>query len=194
MPPQFDINGLRNKLDSIELLLKTHKHASFDLTTPLTNLDFNLIARTSLGAAASSIVLDGISPRRFLRILIEHDAKSGNGNSLLRFNNDAAGNYTFIENGNNTARTSQTSVDLLDGANNSLGYFYIIDVINIFNLVKAVRADAVARIGAASTAQTRHRITGTWVNTTALITRVDLVASANNLPSGTTLSIYGSRD
>lgn len=111
---------------------------------------------------------------------------------MLRFNGDASGNYTFIENGNGTARVSQTSIDLIDAANNSLGYFYVIDIVNVFNLVKAVRADSIARITAAGTSQTRHRVYGTWVNTLAQITRIDLVASANNLPSGTEISVFGS--
>ena len=73
--------------------------------------------------------------------------------------------YTFIENGNGTARTSQTSIDLIDGANNSLGYFYIVDIVNVQNLVKSVHGEAIARITGAGTAQTRHRVYGSWVNT-----------------------------
>ena len=178
--------------EELEKVFKFHQHSGSDLSLQLALLDWKLLARTSLAVAAGSIVLDNIPPRRFLRILIEHSAKSGNGNSLLRFNNDSAGNYTFIENGNNTARTSQTEIDLLDGANNSLGYLYVIDIVNVFNLVKAVHADSIARITSAATAQTRHRIYGNWVSTTANITRCDLVASANNLPANTIMSVWGS--
>ena len=181
-------------LSQIEFILKNHKHTGEDFTQKLRNQDFNLIARTSLGATATSIILDGIPTKKFLRILIDHDAKSGNGNSLLRFNGDSGNNYTFIENGTGTARTSQSSIDLIDAANNSLGYFYIIDIVNVFNLVKSVHASSVARITSAATNQTRHRITGTWVNTSALITRIDLVASANNLPANTSIFVYGSKD
>ncbi len=188
MPPQG------NKLEQIDFILKTHTHSGEDFTTKLRNQDFNLIARTSLSAAATSIILDNIPTKKFLRILIAHDAKSGNGNSLLRFNNDSGNNYTFIEDGNGTARTSQSSIDLIDGVNNSLGYFYIIDVINVFNLVKAVSAHSVARITSAGTAQTRHRIHGTWVNITSQITRIDLVASANNLPANTSIDVFGSSE
>src|SRR3990167_3232677 len=157
-----------SELQEARETLRSHQHDGVD-SEILRNIDFNLIARTSLGAAATSIILDGIPPRKFLRILIAHGAKSGNGNSLLRFNNDSAGNYTFIENGTGTARVSQTSIDLIDGANNSLGYFYVIDIVNVSNLVKAVHVDSIARITSAGTAQTRHRIYGTWVNTTAQI-------------------------
>ena len=187
MPP------LEERIRNIEQILRGHQHDGIG-TDKLRNQDFNLIARTSLPATATSIVLDGIPAKKFLRVLIEHSAKSGAGNNFLRFNNDSAGNYTFIENGNNTARASQTEIDLIDGANNSLGYFYIIDIVNVFNLVKSVHAQSVARITGAGTAQTRHRIYGTWVNTTANITRIDLVASANNLPAGTTISVFGSRE
>mgnify|MGYP007031186021 CR=1 FL=1 len=190
MPPK----DFQQQIDQLKQIVFSHQHAGFDFTEKLRTQDFNLIAQTSLPAAATSIILDGIPPRIFLRILIEHDAKSGNGNNFLRFNNDSGANYTFIENGNNTARTSRTEIDLIDAANNSLGYLHIIDVVNIYNLVKAVHADSIARITAASTAQTRHRTTGTWVSTTASITRVDLVASASNLPAGTSIRVYGSKD
>lgn len=181
-------------LEQIAQILKSHQHSGEDFTEKLRTQDFNLIARNSLPAAASSVVLDGIPNRKFLRVLIEHDAKSGNGNNFLRFNGVSSASYTFIEDGNGVARTSQTEIDLIDGANNSLGYFSIIDIVNVLNLVKSVYAVSVARITAAGTAQTRHRVYGNFVNTSAQITRIDLVASANNLPANTSISVYGSKD
>lgn len=180
-------------LSEIEQILATHQHDG-TFTQKLRNQNFNIIARTSLPAAATSVTLDGVPPRKFLRVLIEHDAKSGNGDNYLRFNNDSGSNYTFIENGNGTARTSQGQIDLIDGANNSLGYFYIIDIVNVYDIEKAIHADSIARITAAGTAQTRHRIYGTWVNTTAQITRIDLIASANNLPANTAIHVFGSAE
>ena len=178
----------------LERILTTHQHRGDDFSAPLRNQDWNLISRTSLSAAGTTLTLAGIDSKKFLRVYIEHDAKSGNGNSLLRFNNDSGSNYTFIENGNGTARTSQTSIDLIDGANNSLGYLYIIDIVNVQNLVKSVHGEAIARITGAGTAQTRHRVYGSWVNTADRITRIDLLASANNLPANTAIHVYGSSE
>ena len=182
-------------LQQIRQILAQHQHSGADGSQKLRTQDFNLIARTELSVAGTTLTLDGIPPKKFFRVLIEHDAKSGNGDNYLRFNGDASGNnYTFIENGNDTARTSQNQIDLIDGNSDSLGYFYIIDICNVFNLVKSVHAQSIARITSAATAQTRHRIYGSWVNTSASISRIDLAASANNLPANTAIHVFGSSE
>jgi len=180
-------------LKQLAFIVKSHQHDGSN-TEKLRNQDFNLIAQSFLPVAATSLILDNIPNRRFLKVLIEHGAKSGNGNNLLRFNNDSGNNYTSVENGNGTDRTSASSIDLIDADNDSLGYFYIIEITNIQNLVKPVHAEVVARITSAATAQTRHRVYGTWVNTTEQISRIDLVASANNLPVNTIMSVFGSKE
>src|SRR3990167_880027 len=112
MPPQ-SLEQLSQKVHELEFLVKNHQHDGLS-SQKLRNQYFNLIARTSLGVAGTSVTLDGIPAKRFLRVLIEHSAKSGNGNNYLRFNNDSGNNYTFIENGNGTARVSQGQFDLID--------------------------------------------------------------------------------
>ncbi len=182
-------------ISQLEQIVKTHQHTSGDFTQKLRNQDFNLVARNSLSSAASSLTLEGISAKKFLRVLIEHDAKSGNGNNYLRFNNVSTGTvYTFIENGNGVARASQNQIDLIDGNNDSLGYFYIIDIVNVHNLVNSIHSEAIARITSASTAQSRLRETGSFVNTSSHITRMDLVASSGNFPAGTSISVFGSSE
>ena len=176
----------------LERIFNNHQHRGFDGSQLLALLDWKLIARNTLPVAATSLVMDGIPTRTFIRVFIQHGAKSGVGNNFLRFNNDSGSNYTFIDEGG-TARTSRAEIDLIDAANNSLGYFYTIDVVNIFGSVKVMKCESLARITSAATAQSFQEIRGTWVNTTANITRVDLISSnSQTFPANSSIAIYGS--
>src|SRR3990167_5361993 len=96
-----------DEIDNIRGTLFNHTHTGADFTQKLRNQDFNLIARNTLSAEGTTLTVTGISPKKFLRVYVEYGARSGNGNVFLRCNNVSSASYTFIENGNNTARTSQ---------------------------------------------------------------------------------------
>ena len=148
-----------------------------------------------MSAAAASIRVD-IPNKQFLRILISWGAKSGASDDYLRFNNVSTGTpYTFILRGG-TARTSQNQIDIRDGANLALGGFAVVDVVNnLSTLVKSVIIHTVDRITGAATAQTFYDIFGTFVNTTAFITRVDLISSdADTYPASSSILVLSSKE
>ncbi len=181
-----------NEIQQIKDTLATHQHSGSDGSSKIALLDWKIIARNTLPVAATSLVMDNIPSRSFLRVLIQYGARSTTGNVLLRMNNDSAGNYTFIEETTASARVSQTEIDIIDAAATSLGYFHTIDIVNIPGLVKSITAESIARITAASTAQTHFTIKGTWVNTTAAITRLDVISSTSaTFPVGTSIVVLG---
>ena len=119
-------------IEQIEKILLSHQHQGSDLTQQIALLDWKELGRTELAVAATSIILDLIPSRRYLRVFIQHGAKSGASDNYLRFNNVSSGTpYTFIEEVNNVARTSQNQIDLTDGDNSAVGQFIIIDIITL---------------------------------------------------------------
>ena len=194
MNPQ-DIGTMQNilvRLGAIENSLSNHKHAGFDLSTAIPK-DWEILKKITLIAATSSIRAD-ISSRQFLRVFLAHGAKSGVGNTLLRFNNDSGANYTSISQENATARTSATSIDLFDALNSTAQFFFVIDILNISTLQKSVVSEGIQIHTAASDTQVKRQVYGTWINSTDKINRIDIVASANNFPAGTILQVFGSKE
>lgn len=181
-----------NKIDDLELRFQSHQHTGYDGSQRLALLDWKLIARNTLAVAATSLVMDLIPSKSFMRVFIQYGAKTGSSNNYIRFNNDSGSNYTFIEETTATARTSRTEIDLIDAASNALGYFHIIDIVNYPSLVKSITAESIARITSAATAQSHLTVEGTWVNTTAAITRIDLISSGvATFPVGTSIAVFG---
>lgn len=171
---------------------RTHQHSGYDGSQRIALLDWKEIGRTELAVAATSLTLLNLSARRFMRALIQFDAKSGASDNYIRFNGDSAANYTFIDDINAIARTSQAQIDISDGANVADGYFVIMDIVNVSGLVKCTDVVSIRRITAASTVQTRSRVAGTWINTSAAINRIDLISSnTQTYPIGTQMVVYG---
>lgn len=189
MPPT------REEFNQLQKLLYEHQHSAADLTSKLRNQDWQQIGKSVLSGVAASIRVD-IPQKQFLKILISAGAKSGASDDYLRFNNVSTGTpYTFINSGG-TARTSQNQIDLRDGLNSALGFFAVIDVINnLSTLEKSISAQVVNRIAAAGTAQSLYQIFGTWVNTDAFISRIDLVSSgAATYPANSQILVLSSRE
>lgn len=188
MPPD-----LENRIRQLELLMSQHQHHGVD-SASLRSQDWQQIGKTVLASAATSIRAD-IPNKQFVRILISWGAKSGASDDYLRFNNDSGSNYTFINSGG-TARTSQAQLDLRDGLNSALGGFAIIDVLNnLSGTVKVVVIHTVNRITSAATAQTFYQIFGSWVNTSAFITRLDLISSGvATYPTNSSILVLSSKE
>ena len=192
MPPE--LQKLQSDVEQLRLILTQHQHQGFDFSPSLRGQDWQQIGKTVLAAAATSIRVD-IPQKQFLRILIQWGAKSAGSDDYLRFNNDSAGNYTFINSGG-TARTSQTQIDIRDALNSALGGFAVIDIVNnLSSIVKPVIVHVANRITSAGTAQTFYQIFGTWVNTANFITRIDLVSSgAATFPANSSILVLSSKE
>lgn len=190
MPPE----SLQKQIEDLDKRFRLHNHSTSDTTTTLPAFDWTLLGKFVLPVAATTLTLTNFRPKQFLRIYIQWGAKSGASDDYLRFNNNSGSNYTFIDSGG-TARTSQTRIDLRDGANSALGAFSVIDIVNIANLVKSLSVHTINRITAAGTAQTFYQIFGTFVNTSAQINRLDLVSSnTETYPANSSVTVFGSKE
>lgn len=185
--------SLEERVNQLELLLKTHQHRGPD-SAVLRFQDFQQLGKIELTAAATSLSI-AVPVKQFLLILIQWGAKSGASDDYLRFNADSGSNYTFIDAGV-AARTSQGQIDLRDALNSALGGFSVIHVTNYLSTApKPVVAHTVNRIAAASTAQTFAQIFGTWVNTTNQINTISLSSSnAQTYPTGSSILVLGSKE
>ena len=187
------MNNLEQRLNQLELLLKTHQHTGADFTQVLRNQDFQQLGKIELLAAATSMSIT-IPPRVFLRVLIQFGAKSGVSDDYLTFNSDSGSNYTFINSGG-TARTSQAQIDIRDGLNSALGGFCVIDIANyLSSIVKPIVVHTTNRITSAATSQTFYQIFGNWVNTANQITTIKLASSnSQTYPVNSSLLVLGSK-
>lgn len=153
------------------------------------------LGRTTLGSAGDTISVASFSARTYLHILWHCVAVTNTIQPVLRFNNDSGTNYsiTYSQNyGALTTTTSQTSISVASAA--SLGcHEGEAKISNYSTQRKMVRAVAVsdANLGAAN-GSTQIDVTGKWANTSAQITRIDLInSSTGDFDIGSELVILG---
>lgn len=181
------MNPLEQKIADLELLMNTHQHSSFDMTSPLRSLDLQTIGKVALGTSATTFSV-GFPPKKYLRILISFGAKSGSSDDYVRFNADSGNNYTT------TTGQSQGQLDIRNAANSALGAFSVIEISNnLSTLVKPVFIHTVNRITSAATAISSYSLFACWVNTTAFINSVSLTSSgAATYPASSEIIVLGS--
>lgn len=153
------------------------------------------IGRTTLGTAGNTITINPITAKKYLRIIISYVASGGAVGAQLRFNNDSGNNYARRNSTNGASDNTNTGQAVLMNtstvANGSVGYVYM-DVLNIQSSEKtAIISVNVVGTSGAGTAPSRDETYSKWVNTSNQITRVDVLASANNFAIGSEVVVLG---
>ena len=158
------------------------------------------IARSQLtGAAASVSFATGLSgfTKFFLVAYVVNDANAKN--IKLRFNNDSGANYShqFLTATDSTVSSSRTtgalSIQLLGVGTGFTGSNVSLSIVEISKPVAGEVARATVRSGFNTTILIED-FAGEWTNTADLINRIDVVASSNNITTGTHVLLYGSKD
>lgn len=151
------------------------------------------LGRTTLGSAGDTISVTGLASRRYLRGIV-FTYSSGSIQQRITFNNDTGSNYCRTANGGGGADTTVTSTasQVLSGATSSpiFSEFY---VLNIAAQEKLHHWECNERgtAGAANTPVRREGL-GKWVNTTDVISRVDILnSSTGDFDTGSQLIILG---
>lgn len=137
------------------------------------------IGRTTLSVAGDTISIATIPARVYLRVLINVAGTGGTISVNIRFNNDTASNYAIRSSTNGAAdatSVSQSSLSL-SGAGTYPNLGFVGNVNNVATVEKnmiGLRAGNFSGTGAA-TAPDKADFVGKWANTSAQITRVDVL-------------------
>lgn len=154
---------------------------------------YDLLGRHTLSSPATTLTVNPISARKFLKVIFIGIASGGNLATNMRFNNDSSNNYSLRLSDSGAAHgvfTSQNSITL-DPANNT-NSFSIIDIINIQAAEKQIEFNTHMAGAAGAGNQTASRQGWPkWANTSNQITRIDIFTSANNFGAGSDLIILG---
>lgn len=158
------------------------------------------LARTELGADATSISVTGIAARKHLMIVADLTITTSTVEIGITFNNDTGNNYNTRRSNNGGAdATTLTAASLQprgSGTSNTehvfmVGYIYN----NSASTYKSIISDMIVDKAAtgAGFAPDRTEFVGRWDDTSAQITRVDLVrvSGTGNYASGSRLIVYG---
>ncbi len=153
------------------------------------------LGRTTLGVAGDTLSLPSLPAKKYLHLIWHCVAVTNPIQPVLRFNNDTGNNYaiTYSQNyGALVTTVSQSNISVASAA--SLGvHAGEAKVTNVLADRKMVRAIGVsdANLGAAN-GSTQIDVTGKWANTSAQITRVDLInLSTGDFAIGSELIVLG---
>lgn len=155
------------------------------------------IGRTTLGTAGSTISVQNLTAKKYLQVRILATSTGGTVDISVRFNNDSAANYSARLSGNGGAdstSTSQTNLQIA-GAFAYTNFYFWSDIANFTSAEKnmlGIRAGNFSGTGA-GTAPDRAEFAGKWANTSAQITRVDVLnlAGTGNFAIGSEVVILG---
>lgn len=163
--------------------------------TPVTTFSEKHIETTVLASPAASVSFtSGLTAYKFFRLTgyIQNDANAKT--VLIRFNNDSGSNYT-----NQRVSADSTTVagerHATSGVNIVRGFTIAANEEASFT---AIVAKPTAGVKGQLTVQTGLNaspvlvLTGSeWNNTADLISRIDVVALADNVASGTSIALFG---
>lgn len=154
------------------------------------------LGTTTLAGAGDTISITSLPARKILKILFHVFSTGGTINPQLRFNNDSAGNYALLYALNLGAAsaplTAQTALGV--GASTSQGtQFGQYEVSNFTSQRKLVQGLTLDDNNAsAASSCNSSQVTGKWDNTSAQITRVDLVnIGAGDFAIGSVMTVLG---
>lgn len=136
------------------------------------------LGRTTLTGAGDTITVNNLPARKYLKIYASLQPTGGTINGSIRFNNDSGSNYAnrVSDNGGaDSTSTSQTSLLQTIGTA-AVVMFFLCEIINIATQEK-ISFNFSMNPGTAggSNAPNRSEKLGKWANTSAQITRVDLI-------------------
>lgn len=157
---------------------------------------YDCIATTTLGSAATSVTFSSIPSTYTDLVLIVNQTATTANNHGIRFNNDTASNYsTTLLYGDGSSAASDRKTTSGGG---SVTFIYtnnggatargtsIIQIMNYSN--STTYKTAITRWSQANTFVAA--LVGLW-QSTAAINRVDYVAGAGDISSGSTFTLYG---
>jgi len=148
------------------------------------------IARTTSGVAGDTVTQSSIPNRKYLRIYFMA-LNTGALSLNFTFNNDTAANYAhrYLASGTLGSTVSTTSIGNIGGTHPIFG---IVDVVNISSSVKVGRCSVVGGDTSAATAPANVEFFFKWVNTSAVISRFDLInTAAGDFAAGTQIIVLG---
>ncbi len=157
------------------------------------------IARTTLSSAGDTITVSSIPNYKYLRLVVYLYANGGTlAGHLLRFNNDSGNNYAdrYSVNGSADVTTTTTNgIVYRPGTVHSGGLsISISDIINIATLEKYGTMFH-AGAGTLGVANAPGRLEGAlkWVNTSVVISRIDIIniAGTGDFGIGSEIVVYG---
>ncbi len=160
-----------------------------------TNVWWEELGRTTLGSAGDTITVSSLPARKYLTVLWHCVSAVNNIQPVLRFNNDTGSNYslTYSQNfGAVATLTSQTEISVASASSQGV-HVGEATVSNFSSQRKMVRGRGAsdASLGAAN-GSTTIEVIGKWANTSAQISRVDLVnLGAGDFASGSQLVVLG---
>lgn len=158
-------------------------------------MTWELIEQIDLAAPASSIVLDeGLDGYAFYRLTV-YVANDANSKSVfLRFNNDSGANYAqqYVLAASTTvsgARVTGQSQLALQGA--TLAASEEASLVALIAKPSATQPAQVVLQSGVNASPALALAGGEWDNVADLISRIDVLASSNNLAAGTSLMLEG---
>lgn len=146
---------------------------------------YEFISETTVGAAAGQV--DITVPTGYKCLLLRYYAESDTGEAdiYVRFNDDAGNNYTYF------ATTSASSIHITYAiAPPNAKSFGELRIMNISTETKLVAGHNQRRD---STRNQFEEKRGSWENTTDEITKINVIASANNIAIGSIFTLWGVR-
>lgn len=133
------------------------------------------IGRTPPASSGSSLSLTTLPQRKYLQVIVTA-IYTGTVSTVVRFNNDSASNYVWRSSANGAADVGGTAATgiTVDGDAN----VYVQMIFNITNTSSQEKnlygQISVATAGTA-TNNSRIELSGKWANTSAAITRLDII-------------------
>lgn len=184
-----------NILGTNDAYFNTQVGANFSSGTTST-VWWEELGRTTLGSAGDTISITPIAARKFLKVIFHVFSTGGTIQPVLRFNNDSATNYAQIY-AVNLATASAPLVSQTGLAINSalaqgtqFGQYEITNFTAQRKLVQGLTLDD-NNAAATSSCNSSH-VTGKWDNTSAQITRIDLInAGAGDFAIGSVMTVLG---
>lgn len=152
------------------------------------------LGRTTLGSNGDTISVTNLPARKYLKILISV-VGSGNINLDMKFNGDTANNYVYrrsINGGAEDPQTSQGAIQLQDSSS-APPMFSEVEALNISAQEKMIIGHTIRQNTAgAGNIPARVEVVGKWANTSAQISRVDLVNTlAGDFVAGSEVIVLG---
>lgn len=140
------------------------------------------IGRTTLGVAGDTISIASVATRKYTRLYIAVKAITNNISVALQFNGDTGNNYNNRSSANGGAdSTATTQASILIGGQVAAGATIrcIVDITNVLGDEKTISFVTVESGAAGAGNATDRRIgSGKWADTSAAITRVDVINTA----------------
>lgn len=154
-----------------------------------TGTGFYEIGRTTLASAGDTITVTGFAARKYLRITAALPT-SGSIQPQLKFNNDSGSNYEFRRSSNGAAESTSTSSTVIPLTAGTAGahVFVTIETDNVAARQKLV----IAHSTRTASPPDRDEVVGRWNNTSAQITRIDIInAGTGDFAIGSEVVVLG---